>query len=418
MNKVIINYFACILLSFSVLCSCDLLDPKDDNPEEVPQENVGKLKWTYEFDANLYSFGSAAIGPDGTIYLAAGGGTTHWTPARVYAINPDSTLKWKSDELDHNAISSEICIGTDGTIYVIGYYTLYAIDPSNGSFKWTWEVQDPQHAQIGCLAIGNDGTIFFSNIGAGSYIRKLFAVTPQGQTKWIVDGYCAIHLTVGINGNLFLYWYKWSPELFRDIRSIVAVNPTSGAVIWSTEIPDESYMYSSQGIAVTLSGDLIVSTANPNNLLLINSSDGSIIWKKSAITGYPSIAPNSDILMFGFNAGLYCYNSAGDLKWNIGNPLSGTHGVAIDSDGKIYVTGFDYNRLGTFQCFSADGNMVWALYVDTKGECSAIGNDGTIYASGEGNPGKLIAIQGDKPLASSGWPRTHHDNSNSRNPNR
>lgn len=417
MKKIILKNILLFLVTTLIVCSCDILNPKEDEPDDIPPENVGKLKWTYEFDANLYSFGTPAIGPDGTIYLASGGGTAHWTPARIHAINPDSTMKWQSGDLDHMAISSNICIGPDGTVYVIGYYTLYAIDPSNGSFKWTWEVQDPIRAQLGCLAIGNDGTLFFSTIGSGAYVRKIIAVSPQGQTKWIVDGNYAIHLTVGLNGNIFLYWAKWNQDLYRDIRSIVAVNPNSGAVIWSTEIPDESYMWGGQSIALTSSGDLIVSVSNPDNLLLINSTDGSIIWKKSAISGYPSIAPNGDILLFGFNAGLYCYNSAGDLRWNIGNGLSGTHGIAIDSNGKMYVTGFDYNRKGNFQCFDSNGNMVWALYIDTSGNCPAIGNDGTIYCSGGFNPGKLIAIQGDKPLASSGWPRTDHDNGNSRNSN-
>lgn len=51
------------------------------------------------------------------------------------ALNKENgTVKWHSPDFDHMDISSEIIVGDDGTIYVIGYYTLYAIDPSSGQF--------------------------------------------------------------------------------------------------------------------------------------------------------------------------------------------------------------------------------------------------------------------------------------------
>ena len=64
------------------------------------------------------------------IYFGASGGTVFWKAARIYALNKENgKIKWKSEALDHIALGSQIVVGDDGTLYVIGYYNLYAIDP-------------------------------------------------------------------------------------------------------------------------------------------------------------------------------------------------------------------------------------------------------------------------------------------------
>jgi len=408
-----------VFLPFLFLtCTTDSDDPAD--PVDPDPINVGELLWTFNIGVEgKHSSGDPAIAADGTIYITSAGDLVSWKPAKICAINPDGTLKWKSGEIDHVG-TGKICVGSDGTIYVVGYTTLYAINPADGSFKWQMQ---PHAYQISYLTIGNDGTLFVATVGTGSYRRAVVAITSEGQLKWIKDpaGFgspYAHHLTVGKDGTLYTYWPIWSDVLGRYVRMIQALDPETGIQIWATEEMPLDFS-DPRGMAIAEDGNIILSIdkgqiSDSNRLLKINASTGAILWNKEAITGFPSIAPNGDILIFGFNAGLYCYSPSGDERWSAGNNLSGIHGITIDSEGKIYVAGGESTYGGNNQCFNTDGSLAWATYLEINGaECPAIANDGIIYIIGNGD--KLYAVQGDKPLATNGWPRANYNNSNSRN---
>jgi len=64
---------------------------------------------------------SPAIGSDGTIYVG-----TYSNNGQLYAVNPNGTLKWKTDFIGESIYASP-AIGSDGTIYVGTY-------PNNGNF--------------------------------------------------------------------------------------------------------------------------------------------------------------------------------------------------------------------------------------------------------------------------------------------
>ena len=124
--------------------------------------NNGTLKWKYKTGDWIRT--SPCIGDDGTVYVVSLDGYLH-------AVNPDSTLKWKTDV----GAGTSPTIGQDGTVYA-GYETLYAVNPTNGSVKWTYNVgaaikgSTPSHSL--------EDTTYF---GAGTY---LFAVNHDGTLKW------------------------------------------------------------------------------------------------------------------------------------------------------------------------------------------------------------------------------------------
>ena len=73
--------------------------------------------------------GSPAIGADGTVYVGS-------CDNKLYAINPDGSLKWAYTTGDDG--DSSPAIGADGTVYVGSYDgKLYAINP-DGSLKWSY----------------------------------------------------------------------------------------------------------------------------------------------------------------------------------------------------------------------------------------------------------------------------------------
>ncbi len=384
-----------------------------DDPTPTPT-NVGEVLWTWETGSEEGITSCPAIGNDGTIYCVTGGGTVTWEPAKVYAISSDSVQLWESEELDHMAASSDVMIGPDGTIYVVGYYKLYAINPTDGTFNWTWEAPDPHHTQIGYLTIGNDNTIFCSNIASGAYQRALFAV-KNGQTVWSYTHetiYYATNLMITSNNLLAVFWKDGDPAL----TNVQAFDPATGAMIWTCALPEGT---AGHLISKPSEGQILASTHSPDMLYFINQVNGVIANTKVASMGLMSMSPNGNICTFVFNTGLIGYNYSGSKIWQVDNGLSGTHGVAINSNNELFVVGWggaDFNYKN-FQCFDSEGNFEWGTAFSTGNSMSAplIAPDGKTYIYGGYRPGTLICIQGEGPLASTNWPRPQHDNKNTRN---
>jgi outer membrane protein assembly factor BamB len=166
----------------------------------------GTLKWSYKTDYVVYS--SPAIGEDGTIYCGS-----HDT--YLYALYPNNgTLKWKYKTGGWIRVSP--CISDDGTIYCVsldnhlhavysnngtrkwrtnvgagtsptigqegtiycGYSKLYAVNPTDGSKKWSFDVQGKIRGATPCNSF--DGTIYFGNWDGSDIV----AVNPDGTEKW------------------------------------------------------------------------------------------------------------------------------------------------------------------------------------------------------------------------------------------
>jgi outer membrane protein assembly factor BamB len=122
----------------------------------------GTLKWWTQND--LYSSTSPAIGFGDTIYVIGHG----W----FKAINPDGTLKCAAEI----GSSCSPLIGSDGTIYLegsVGFSVgLLALNP-DGSLKWEYYIG---HAVSSELAIGPDGTIYL-----GCNDSYFYAIQGSGQ---------------------------------------------------------------------------------------------------------------------------------------------------------------------------------------------------------------------------------------------
>ena len=127
----------------------------------------GTLKWDYPTDYKITS--DPAIGDDRTIYI--GSGDTY-----LYALNPNGTLRWRIKTGHY--IKGPPSIDEDGTIYVgsfDGY--LYALFP-DGSVKWQCRIGAGTETNP---SIGPDGTIYVGGL-------RLYAVNPEdGTLKWSFD---------------------------------------------------------------------------------------------------------------------------------------------------------------------------------------------------------------------------------------
>lgn len=142
----------------------------------------------------MYIAGSLAIGTDGSIYYAAGGGTSTQTGSDFAVNSADGTLKWRSEKMDNIGINSQIVVGDDGIVYAIGNVIVYGFDPDNGSTVLKWELPDKLpykdndvwvKSGIGKLALTNEGNLIFGSVGSGSYYRSMYCLNPKSsQLAW------------------------------------------------------------------------------------------------------------------------------------------------------------------------------------------------------------------------------------------
>jgi len=154
-------------------------------------DSQGVLRWTYNTGGAIYS--SPAIAPSGDVYVASTDGT-------LYALDRDGAELWQFTTdgpgvLPAGSIFASPAIGADGTVYIAGLYdpNLYALDPADGSVKWTcsFESTPPQSAEqegagwpFVSPVVAEDGTIYQTLL----YDRHLYAVdSNDGAIVWRTD---------------------------------------------------------------------------------------------------------------------------------------------------------------------------------------------------------------------------------------
>lgn len=411
--------------------SCEKLDSFLDYSSGTP----GDTLWIHDLPGSdsLLVLNSLALGKDGSIYYGAGGVTWKWTASRIHAINPDDgSLKWRTEALDHIDISSRIVVGDDGTIYVCGFYRLYAIDPSSGAFNWIWTVPEtlplPEggsvyaYGQVGALALTDEGDLLLGSIGSGVYSRTLYKVSKSGNLIWYnrdaVGGAINSGISIGKNQTAFYMTAMMFGEVQKN--AVVSVDVTSGSIRWKTEI--KSWGSSSNNIAIADDGYLYVAFSKPGenevHLQKMDPENGHIVW-----SGPDVVYPSSKLI-----------NKSGHL-------------VLLDGGFKIFDTGGTriLEQTGQFGCVDDQDRMVGTHLIDWKNHLGWFTTNGDEELSVEmaglmGNellisknkvvygvinlhpvsriPSKICAIQGDGKIAESQWPRVAHDNRNTSNCNK
>jgi outer membrane protein assembly factor BamB len=171
----------------------------------------GTIKWYYTTGFLVYS--SPAIDDNGIIYFGS-----HDT--YLYALYPNGTLKWRFKTND--MVKGSPSIGNDGTIYVCswdGY--LYAI-AQNGTLKWRFGTGDATETSP---AIASDGTIY-----VGSYNGLLFSISPTGVENWRFQTGDAIYSSPAIDNNGIVYCGSYDGNLY-------ALNP-NGSLRWRFDAGD------------------------------------------------------------------------------------------------------------------------------------------------------------------------------------
>jgi len=341
--------------------------------------NTGK-KWEFQNGDYINYSSSPAIGQDGTIYIISD---------TLYALNNDSSLKWKI-----GVQGNELAIGSSGIIYVQSSGSeLSAFTPS-GKLKWTFTGA----ADIGGHAIGLNDNIY---IGFGD---KLFAIDSSGTKKWEFatnTNYTSIKApAISSEGTIYVCSGN---KLFA-----LYVNGTKE---WEYET---EYSISSSPV-IASDGTLYI--ISEGRLLAVNSN-GTKKWESLEIEeayNQPSIGQNNTIYLGSAN-GIFAFNpNDGAVKWQFrGGRCSGSS-PAVGSDGTIFIgTENYYGSRVRFYAVNPDGTEKWRFDETVWGSSSpAIGPDGIIYFTSSHSLYALHSEGGG--LADSPWPKYRHDNRNSGN---
>jgi hypothetical protein len=347
-------------------------------------QGAGTKIWDYTLGADAY-VGPLALGPNGTIYFF---GNNYL--AGLYAVNTNGNL------IAHPSTRSGLespTVGSDGTVYVAEWATLYAYDPTLTNTKTAVFTAS---ANIGSdILLGEDGTFYF-----GAADGKLYAVHPNGSLHWqyaTPDGSAPDWISLSTDGTVY----------FSSGTKLYALTP-SGTKKWAFPYGGLAYGFAAVGKDGTVYVDngtlyaLYPESTNPN---------GTKKWDYGLGCAFaPVIGADGTIYAAGGNFVLYALRPNGTKKWEFqaGDRLD-RRSAAIGRDGTIYVGCNDH----FLYAVNPDGTFKWAF--ETAGEVTSavIAADGTIYvgcgSDYHTNYGKLYAIRGDAVSPDSPWPMFGRD---------
>lgn len=250
----------------------------------------GSVKWEFVTGGILGgTYASPTIGPDGTIYMGAGGAKMTERAVggdRLWAINPDGTEKWHFNT--EEAIFTAVAIADDGTIYLAGAEGVFYAINSDGTEKWRFEKRDGYFDAS--PTIDKDGTIYF-----GSTNKNLYALTKDGEEKWSfkVNDILEAPVSIGLDGTL----YSGVIDMSKTDKNLYALNP-DGTEKWRFETGD---------------GVFATPTIDANGILYFGSYDGH----------------------------LYSFNPDGTERWRYKTDGGITYSPTISKDNTIYFGSWD-----------------------------------------------------------------------------
>ncbi len=323
-------------------------DPQSTGRSQYRGPQLGRIKWAFNVGAAVGT--STAIGADSTLYFGSSYemASENEQATFLYALSFPGSLKWKFRTHSSGAASLAAApiVARDGIIYIGSRdRRLYAVQP-NGQLKWIFEADD--QIEYAGLNIGLDGVIYFVD-----WSKYLYAVNPDGSLRWKRDGY-----------HLFMNW-------------------STAGISFS---PEGSTLY--LGLLGTAASDTVTGLAAVGN-------DGGVKWifNGAVAVGTPLVDNSGNIFFVGAYGkgasetkatGIYSLTPEGQLRWNfLCHSFSGVD-LTMDYNGNVY---FGIAKSGTeFWLVSTDneGNLRWEYNMSQFGPLSSsliCDVEGTIYAA-------------------------------------
>jgi len=141
---------------------------------------AGDVQWQFELSNISGAF--ATVAPDGTIYTA--------DKQRLWALNPDGTVKWTFDDaggaggLPVAGGGQPVALLPDGRIVVAAGHTIWALETTGAvSWSFTWDGGFNNQIDNG-PGVGPDGNIYATTALNDGLGLGVFSLTADGQLRW------------------------------------------------------------------------------------------------------------------------------------------------------------------------------------------------------------------------------------------
>jgi large repetitive protein len=357
---------------------------------------------TVDREGNIYATGTTL----GQLGSSSYGKADAW----IAKFNSQGTQQWIK-QLGTEAWDSSKGITTDsqGYIYITGYtcgsmvgqatdksddYHKGGADAwvmkldSQGNEVWTRQLGSSEHDVSNAVAVDTQGNVYITGYTLGQFIQNeqqtakasawLAKLNSQGQTLWLqglgVWGWtgasdialgsdASIYITGSSNGNLLVQSDAW-----------IAKYDTQGKQKWLKHLCREG--------------------ESASHAVAVDSQDNIYI------TGY--IKENSAEIISGWaDVWVSKYDSNGNQQWlksfgGVSEVDDAAHGIALDSQGNIYVTGHTESNLGGTNLGGNDawvaklnqnGDVLWTKQIGTPANdyafAIAVSNEQDIYLAGK-----------------------------------
>ncbi|MBC8320268.1 MAG: PQQ-binding-like beta-propeller repeat protein [Bacteroidetes bacterium] len=281
----------------------------------------GDVLWSYPIHTSFASTSYPAIGQNGTVYI----GCTE--DNLLYAINPDSTLKWTFQTESY----PQTPVIQNNKIYITDWENIYSIN-ENGNLNWSAEYGGRNSIPV----VDNENNVYVST---GNRIN---AFSDQGELTWYYSEY-----PYEICTSPTLY----NNKLFFAQKEKITVLDLDGNLLWKNTI-DGSKILSALCID---NGFIYLTTANDILYKIEAIQGGDIIWsyyvgnvpdQSTPIidnTGTVYYLRNGDFGDY-YSSKLFAIMPSGELKWQLNLAISNTNNdynykygtPIIGSDNAIY----------------------------------------------------------------------------------
>lgn len=217
----------------------------------------GHLQWALATDNDADT--APARAEDGTLRFAAG--------RILYATTSELTVRWRL-QFGAKLYSSPLVLSDGTTLIGCQDDKLYAVD-ANGAIRWQAETG----GDVDATPAVHNGTVF---VGSDDGHVYAFAVS-DGARRWRtpVGGYVRAGAAIGLDGRVVVGTFGPHPK-------IVALDPATGAIVWSVAItggpPTAEWGVASSAL-VDRDGRYAVGI--PNGQLWVIERDGAVLDRVS-----------------------------------------------------------------------------------------------------------------------------------------
>lgn len=372
-------------------------------------DSEGKLKWKYETNYNITA--PPAI-YNNVIYTTSNDGY-------IYAINQDGTLKWKYGEgfdtprgqdvfvVSGFTISSSLAIDSDGTIYYTKWDgKLYAVNP-DGSLKWKYpEGKDRISPVLSTPAIDQEGNIYVGFSG------NLSVISPDGDLKWRINTSNTVFSPIiNVEGTVYFscesgivyavkgenkisssYWpmFKKSEQhtgneiispyyayiLVKTIPSDNETNvSTTTTLSWELLKPESKEISYDVFFGTDKTLELIRKNHRSNSIQLSDLKYDSEYYWRIIVKGKDGLVISTPVLRF---TTIKPPTYPGKVKWKF-DFNSTVNTPAVAKDGTVYVS----SKNGYLYSINPNGKLHHRYWLrDVFRDPPSIGVDGTVYLCG------------------------------------